>query len=173
MASGTDRCTDETECLDTLYHDFQYLHELKSFLIEELNSFQAGTLELGHEQSYDCSKGLLRKFSDGRTVRTLLPHGHEWTYNTLLSPKRALVQDSQLWFVGFFSEQRKDQMPEIPTLVSNIQHDLDEELQEYPSMLSVCFAETKEGHWYNLVLMSGEQTTSQWKSSRLHRFAVR
>ncbi|XP_072018794.1 uncharacterized protein [Amphiura filiformis] len=164
------------QCLDNLNQDFQHLHEMKSFLMEELTSYQKGTLGLGKlGRTYDSRKGLIRNLADGRKIRTLLLHGHEYTYNTLmLSPNNSpAVKDTQLWFVGFFGEQRKDTHEEIPMMVWNMSRDLDEECHEFPSMLAVCFAETCEGNWYNLVLMLGEKTLGHWHSSRLHRFAVR
>ena len=70
--------------LGSFKSDFQHLHELKTFVLKELQDFENGTLDFD-VSAYNRLKGQYRRFKDGRSVRTLLTRGHRGTLDFLSS----------------------------------------------------------------------------------------
>ncbi|QBD82598.1 hypothetical protein EPA93_44195 [Ktedonosporobacter rubrisoli] len=83
-----------------------------------------------------------------------------------------LLYRSSFQFVGFVSKQRAQVKQSIVDEMENVDQLLLKELAYNPGLLSYSSLELREGHWYNLVIMSDSATKEHVKSSSIHRHAA-
>lgn len=146
--------------------DFQFLYELKGFLVDKIVKVS----EEKDDQKQECFiDGLYENWTKNRKVRTCFPHGHTGLTDLVQAGIRGVM-----WFVGFIGFKQLHLKGDISQRIWEMDSALLSELREHPYVVAYMTAErTEGGEWGNLVVMSSDKAVAQWEGCQIHEHAVK
>ncbi|KAL5012464.1 hypothetical protein ScPMuIL_011015 [Solemya velum] len=151
--------------LENYGEDFEFLFELKEFLIDKVEKLS----QEKDDKKRECFlNGVYETWTKNREVRTCFPHGHTELLE-MLNPGA----ERRLWFVGFIGFKQQKLKSDIVQRIWKMDSALVSELRKHPYVVAYMSAErTAGGEWGNLVVMSSDQAVAQWESCQIHEKAV-